>query len=253
MKSKRNKSPQELPYFYAPNIADTHYLSEEESHHLARVLRLVAGDEIVVTNGKGEAWHATVTESHPKRSLVTLLRPLPSTKSYQGAPLHLAIAPTKNIDRIEWLLEKCVEIGIQELSFLQTEQTIRNKMPMERLERLMISAMKQSQKWHATKLQSYDILHDFLQIVTKESGESQRFIAYCGVDNEKQELTQLLKPNTHSVIMIGPEGDFTPEEVKMAKTQGFKTVSLGEERLRTETAGLYAVMVHHIIHQLHQK
>lgn len=254
MKKKQYEAHKELPYFYAPNITEVPLLNEEESRHLARVLRLTEGDEVIVTNGQGKAWKAIIEESNPKQSKIALQQLLTQTKTHQPAPLHIAIAPTKNIDRIEWLIEKCVEIGTKKISLIQTEKTVRNKIPQERLERLMISAMKQSQKWQATEIKCYRTLSEFLQDEKKYNPDKcQRFIAYCGIDKEKKELSLLLKPKTDTTILIGPEGDFTTKEVETAKDSGFLTVSLGEERLRTETAGLYAAMTHHIINQLQQK
>lgn len=221
--------------FYDPTIhADqqTHVLSEEESKHACRVLRLKEGDELAILDGKGSEFLTKITEANPKKCRVKVY-----SKRTEPAPpysIHLAIAPTKNADRIEWFLEKATEIGLTEVTLLLCKNNERKQTKDERFEKILISAMKQSKRLFLPKLNSLTPFKNFI------SENPNGLIAHC-FEDEKTTISNGFKLN-HCPILIGPEGDFTHEEVALALQNGYKTLTLGENRLRTETAGLYACM-----------
>ncbi len=222
--------------FYTPDISGISYqLSEEESKHCIRVLRLSKKDHIVLVDGKGGFYEAMIAEAHPKRCTVEVVNTIPE---YGKKPfyLHVAIAPTKNIDRFEWFLEKATEIGIQEITPLLCTNSERKNINDDRLGKIMVSAMKQSIKAYLPKLNPMIAFNKFIQ----QSLPADRFIAHCE-KQEKVHLKQVVKPLRDTVILIGPEGDFSHEEISAALLAGFRPVSLGESRLRTETAGVIAV------------
>jgi 16S rRNA (uracil1498-N3)-methyltransferase len=208
-------------------------LSEQESSHCARVLRMKTGDEIQVTDGNGHLFTGHIAVSHDKKTTVQVdstsqLPPL----SYE---LHLYVALTKHSDRLEWMLEKCVELGISSFTPLITQRTERKTIRVDRLESTVLSAMKQSLKTWLPKV--YEPVKYTEAISRPHSGI--KLIAHCN-DAARIVLPEL-KPEPITHIFIGPEGDFSPEEVALAMSNGFKGISLGDSRLRTETAGLAAV------------
>lgn len=224
--------------FYLTDLsAETVTLDEDESKHAVRVLRLAKGDELVLIDGKGTRATAVVDDDHPKRcSLRILSRQKESTG--RNFRLHLAIAPTKNTDRIEWFLEKAVEIGIDRLSLLHCEHSERVNYKIDRLEKIAVAAMKQSQQsW----LPQIDPLLSFGEFIRKIENVPQKFIANYPA-SEKKHLKSLIRPGQDILTLIGPEGDFSPAEIEAALQSGFTAASLGETRLRTETAALVAVM-----------
>ena len=221
--------------FYDPTINSTHKthtLSEEESKHACRVLRLKEGDEIALLNGNGFEFLARIIDSNPKKCTVEIV----SFKEEKISPysIHIAIAPTKNNDRIEWFLEKATEIGITDITFLLCSNNERKQTKDERFEKILISAMKQSKRLFLPKLNP---LTPFKVFVSKYP---KGLIAHC-YEGAKTTITTDFK-TTNFPILIGPEGDFTLSEVELALQTGYKTISLGENRLRTETAGLYSCM-----------
>ncbi|MCU0445272.1 MAG: 16S rRNA (uracil(1498)-N(3))-methyltransferase [Microscillaceae bacterium] len=230
--------------FYTQNIeASTATLSEEESNHCLKVLRKKMGDIVHFTDGKGKLYQAKIINNHPKQcqlQIIDVLTDLPRRAFH----LHLAIAPTKNIERMEWLLEKLVEIGIDEISFLHCEHSERKQLNISRLEKIAQSAMKQSLNLHLPIIQPLQKYGNFINAITAQ----QKFIAYLP-ETTPTLLKHQFEPATGYCLLIGPEGDFSPQEVKMALTKGFVPVSLGSARLRTETAGLVAC---HTIHLLYQ-
>ena len=238
-KSRDSQPSEDQPLFYAPLIPSSLTLPNEESRHLYRVLRLREGATIRVTDGRGSLYSATVTYPDPESSEIILNEELPSVPISQ-ASFHLAIAPTKNIDRIEWLLEKLTECGILHFHLVITERTIRNRVNTERLERILVSAMKQSLRSHLPSL----TLHDSLAAFLDTDLPPQRFIGYCADHIAKQDIHPLYRPNLSTTVLIGPEGDFTEEEVRLCLKHDFTPVSLDPSRLRTETAGLYVGMLH---------
>lgn len=224
-----------MTIFYSPDILTTSVLSEEESLHCAKVLRMKTGEEALIVDGKGGMFQAKIIAPHPKHTAVQIinhqLRITGRTSS-----IHIAIAPTKNMDRLEWFAEKATEIGVDEITPVFCRFSERKNINIERLEKILISAMKQSQKAHLPKLNPACPVQQLL----KQATESQKFIAHC-YDGEKQLLQQLYNKEESALVMIGPEGDFSQEEVTLALSNGFQPVSLGESRLRTETAGVVAV------------
>lgn len=243
MRAKRDdqRSLRDVPYFYQPDISETMTLSAEESAHAMRVLRMGVGEPIRITDGRGHLYEGTIGSTSKVITLHNLNEiELPTVSS---PPLHIAIAPTKNADRIEWMAEKLCELGLAKLSIVYTEHTIRRGFNLSRVEKIIVSAMKQSRKVWMTELNSYDSLEDFL----RSDLAPQRLIGYCGEEFERREAANLLERGRDSVFLIGPEGDFSPSEVAASIEAGFVPALFGRERLRTETAGLYAGMLHHIL------
>jgi len=220
--------------FFAEIREHEAFLNEEESWHCVKVLRRKEQDEVVVIDGKGTRAVGRITQAHPKQCVVAVSEKqfFEPTRSYR---LHLAIAPTKNIDRIEWLIEKAVEIGIDEISFLKCHNSERTVIKTDRIQKIIDSAVKQSLQYYMPALHG---LTDFNAFVSNDAAQV-RLIAHCDEDN-KQHLKAHCKPGQAYSILIGPEGDFSQAEIGLAKQKGYLPVSLGESRLRTETAGLYA-------------
>lgn len=228
--------------FYAPDIESDAELSEVESGHCCRVLRMKCGDLVEVVDGKGHAFECRILDAHPKHTSLEII-------SKVEEPLHwtprvtLALAPTKNMDRMEWLVEKAVEIGVNRLVFLDCAHNVRRVVKRERIEKIMVSAMKQSLKsW----------LPDFVEMIDigkfMESDTSRcKYMGYCSSEIERKEFAREYDGFSDVTIMIGPEGDFTSEEVECAIGHGFVPVTFGDTRLRTETAALYALCSLHTI------
>ena len=224
-----------MQLFYVPNISGTEvFLNETESKHAVRVLRLREGDKVQVIDGVGGFYKTEISEVHPKRCKLQITQTIKNFEK-KNFKLHIAIAPTKNIDRFEWFLEKCTEIGIDEITPLLTEHSERKVIKPERLEKILVSAMKQSLKAYLPKLNE---LKSFKNLIAN-SGSSEKFIAHCN-EGEKKHLKNNITKGDNVLILIGPEGDFSPEEIELAKENGFKEISLGNARLRTETAGIVA-------------
>lgn len=226
-------SPRTGPLFYQPDLT-LPYLTPEESHHAVSVLRMRIGDRLEVTDGKGNLAGAELTSDEKRKAGIRILDSQQIPR--RDFSIHLAIAPTKNIDRMEWLVEKVVEIGVDKITFVKCAKSERPSVPMDRLNKLAVSAMKQSGQAWLPQLAGMIPLKDFLESAT----ESQRFIAHVDSGNPDHLFT-LAKPNGQCVVLIGPEGDFAPEELTVALAAGFRKVSLGTNRLRTETAGLVSV------------
>lgn len=207
-------------------------LTPEESFHCTKVLRFKAGQEINLIDGKGNFYSGMLTVVNEKKCLVNITSG-PKTQTKHPYYLHLVIAPTKNIDRMEWLVEKAVEIGIDEITFLRCKNSERTVIKEDRLIKIADSAVKQSLQAYIPKINPLVNFSDILK-----TNADLKFIAHCEEENKKHLKTFDLKNKT-SVVLIGPEGDFSKEEISAAKTSGFSEISLGENRLRTETAGLY--------------
>ena len=224
-----------MQLFYVPDISGAEViLNETESKHAIRVLRLKEGDEIELVDGKGGFYKARIQNANPKKCQLSIIESQ-TDFGKKDFHLHIAIAPTKNIDRTEWFLEKCTEIGIDEVTPLLSEHSERKVIKPERLEKILVSAMKQSVKAYLPKLNGLTKLSDLLSQAT----ETKKFIAHCN-EGEKPHLKNVVKPGDKVLILIGPEGDFSPEEVTLALEYGFEAISLGNARLRTETAGVVA-------------
>ena len=223
--------------FYAPDILQTLTLPEEESQHCAKVLRMKAGERIHIIDGVGGLYEAEILEAHPKRTQVSIIN---EQHEYGQRPfrLHLAVAPTKNIDRFEWFVEKATEIGFDELTPLCCRYSERKIIKPERIEKILVSAAKQSLKAYVPRLNAMTTFKDF---VTQQSSDinSKLFIAHC-YDLPKQHLLHACPLASDVVVMVGPEGDFSEEEVELALRNSFQAITLGESRLRTETAGVVA-------------
>ena len=224
-----------MALFYVPDIAERWELSEEEAAHCLRVLRLAVGDKLDITDGKGSLYKAEISSIQGKHCYVEAREVIEKPKNWRGS-IHIAIAPTKNIDRIEWLAEKATEIGLDGLTFLNCRFSERKVVKTDRIERIVVSAMKQSLKY--TKPVVGEMV-DFKKFVTAPR-EGAKYIAHCYDDSERVLLKDALREGEDATILIGPEGDFSPEEVELAVKNGFTPVSLGSSRLRTETAGLAA-------------
>ena len=211
------------------------HLDEEESRHLVTVLRRKVGDKLDLTDGRGFYYEAEIAETGKRHVLARILSTTPAAAE-TTASLHLAIAPTKQIERIEWLLEKATEIGIAEITLLHCQRSERDTVRLDRLEKVLLSAMKQSLRAQLPKLNP---LTRFQQFVSRAEAE-QKYIAWCA-DSPLAHLKTLLLPAKNALVLIGPEGDFSPEEVRLAEANGFVGAGLGAARLRTETAGLLVV------------
>jgi 16S rRNA (uracil1498-N3)-methyltransferase len=221
--------------FYTPDInSDTYILSEEESKHCIKVLRFQKGSVLNLVDGKGGFYDAIVEEPHPKRTKINILR-VHNNYGLRNHYLHIAIAPTKNIERLEWFLEKATEIGIDEITPIICERSERREVKTERLNKVITTAVKQSIKAFHPKLNDPQSFTDII-LKTKRTN---KFIAHC-VESEKFSIKDQFKPNSDYLVMIGPEGDFTPSEIDSAMSHKFIPISLGDSRLRTETAALEA-------------
>jgi 16S rRNA (uracil1498-N3)-methyltransferase len=219
--------------FYVPklNALDKEItLSEDESKHACRVLRLKIGDRIELLDGLGGIYQATIIDDHPKRCKLEILSfELSEQPDYQ---IHLAITPTKNLDRIEWLVEKVTEIGVTELTFIIGEHSERKEIKLDRIEKILIAAMKQSKRSYLPILNPVLTVKEFL------NNYQYGAMAHC-VAGEKKQLSQVIQSKNYP-ILIGPEGDFSKNEIALASEKEFDFINLGMNRLRTETAGLYA-------------
>ena len=220
--------------FYTPDIQTHAELPEEEAAHAVRVLRLQPGDEVMLTDGEGNFYRAEISTATHKRCLVRILETLPQEPLWSGH-LHIAMAPTKNMDRTEWFTEKATEIGFDELTFLNCRFSERKVIKTERISKILVSAIKQSLKARLPKLNE---MTDFNKFVTRPF-KGQKFIAHC-YEGEKPLLKEVIRKGEDALVLIGPEGDFSEEEVKKALENGFTAISLGKSRLRTETAALVA-------------
>ena len=228
-------------YFYVPDAATRQTLPDDEAIHAVRVLRLSAGDEIVLMDGQGTFYDAIVTETTQKQCSYTIKATLPQQPQWPGR-VHLAVAPTKMMERTEWLVEKATEIGIDELSFLDCQFSERRIVKLPRIEKIVVSAVKQSRKaW-------MPVLNEMIPFGTfiRQPREGRKYIAHCYEEIPRTYLfDELRNPSneTDATVLIGPEGDFSFDEVRQAVEAGYTSVHLGTSRLRTETAGLSAVMM----------
>jgi len=230
--------------FFAPDISLNPQLPEQESLHCARVLRMQEGDTLTVIDGKGAFYRCTLVQAHAKRCLVQVNERIDAPKSW-NFDLHIAFAPTKNMDRNEWFIEKATEIGTDCFTPLLCRFSERKEIKTERLEKIAISAIKQS---HQAMLPKINEMTPFDSFITQPFS-GQKFIAHC-YEKPKTPLAQLYKKNENALILIGCEGDFSETEIEKAIQHGFQPVSLGKNRLRTETACLAAVHTIHVVNQL---
>lgn len=248
-------------YFFCPDATAKDELPEEEARHASKALRLGRGDEIVLIDGKGWFHKARVAEINPRVCRYEIYKSEKRRPAWKGRA-HLAVAPTKNAERTEWLAEKAVEIGIDELSFLDCRFSERHTLRLDRIERIAISAVKQSRKAFLPKING---MMPFGKFVRERGRDGARYIAHClgcdtdcggngsraAVPNGRLNLPAAMESGDITVL-IGPEGDFSEEEVRLALSEGFVAASLGSSRLRTETAALYAVMLMNLKNSLHE-
>ncbi len=225
-----------MAIFYQPDLtADLITLSEEESKHAIRVLRLRMNDRVELVDGMGMRCEADVIDEHPKRCTLAIRSRKQEEKPYSHR-FHLGIAPTKHTDRMEWLVEKATEVGLERLVLLDCAHSERTQLKTERLEKIAISAMKQSQQAHLPQIESMQAF----ETIVGQKFEGQKFIAHC-YPTAKQHLHTVCQNGKDTLVLIGPEGDFSEAEVERAIQHGFIPVSLGETRLRTETAAFTAL------------
>ncbi len=231
----------ETRYFYVPDAASTNELPAEEATHASRVLRLESGDEVFLIDGTGCFFKAQLTLVTKGRCLYDIVERLPQEKTWNGR-IAVAMAPTKVIDRVEWTLEKATEIGIDEFSLLNCAFSERRNVKLERLDKIVVAAVKQSRKAWKPLLNDLQPFEGFVNRPRKGA----KYIAHCYAEIDKKDLYgELLQLNGDEevTILIGPEGDFSIDEVRLAMSKGYVPVSLGQSRLRTETAALAATMI----------
>ncbi|MDR2147461.1 MAG: 16S rRNA (uracil(1498)-N(3))-methyltransferase [Tannerella sp.] len=227
--------------FYAPEISQNPVLPEEESSHCARVLRLKKGDAITVTDGKGYFYKAVLQGVNSKQCPLQIIRTEYSTPDFTEN-IHIAVAPTKNIDRMEWFVEKATEVGISQITFMRCQHSERKEVNLSRIRKIAVSAMKQSQK---AILPEINEIIDFKQFINQNFNGT-KMIAHCE-NTDRQPIKTVYSKHTDTIILIGPEGDFTSEEIQIAINHGFIPITLGNSRLRTETAALTAFLAIHFI------
>ncbi len=224
-----------MQVFFAPNLKKiTYQLSDEESKHAAKVLRMQPGDEVVLIDGKGGLYYGIADEVDTKKTIIRIIEKI-EQYGRRSFKVHIAIAPTKNIERLEWFLEKATEIGVDEITPILCQRSERKQIKPERLEKIILSACKQSVKAYIPVLNELTNFTDFVN----QNDSMCKLIAHCG-DTPKPSLKNAIKEQNDITILIGPEGDFSPEEVALAIDMGYNEIHLGKSRLRTETAGIVA-------------
>ena len=230
--------------FYTPDLqTETYILNEDESKHSIRVLRLNQADTVNLVDGQGGFYTAVITDANPKKCALRIINHVPE---FGKRPfyVHIAVAPTKNLDRMEWFVEKAVEIGIDEISFLMCDHSERKNLNLDRLQKIAVSAMKQSIKAYLPRLNELQTFASFV----KQTDAATTFIAHLE-DHQRKSLI-LVTVSQKICILIGPEGDFSGQEIEMAYKQGIKPVTLGTARLRTETAALVACHTINLLHEI---
>lgn len=228
--------------FFTPDLKqDDFRLPEEESRHCTKVLRLKEGDVVHLVDGRGTFYTARLSSFTGRQCQVEIIR---EEKEYGRQPfyIHIALAPTKSMDRLEWFVEKATEIGIHEISLLQCQRSERKQVNLDRLEKIAVSAMKQSVKAYQPKINALIPYKVFLNTTLPKKS----FIAHLEEPN-RQSLKEVFSPKDTYCVLIGPEGDFTPAEIEAAYGQGIRPVTLGSSRLRTETAALVACHTLHVL------
>ncbi|MDR0823729.1 MAG: 16S rRNA (uracil(1498)-N(3))-methyltransferase [Prevotella sp.] len=231
----------EKTIFFTPDIQSNTELPFEEAQHCVKVLRKKEGDEILLADGKGFFYDAEIIQANPKHCIVNILKTMEQPKGWDFN-IHIAFAPTKNMDRIEWFAEKATEMGIDRFSPTLCQHSERKEIKSQRIEKILVSAMKQSQK---ALLPQLDEMQSFSKLLEQDFS-GQKFIAHC-YPQKKRSLKEAYKKGENALILIGPEGDFSEQEVEEAIKKGFQPVSLGESRLRTETAALAACHAIHVL------
>lgn len=228
--------------FYAPDIAATLTLPESDSQHSVRVLRMREGDSLEVVDGKGTLYTCTLVDAHPKHAAVEIegSRDLPLFWNHW---IIIAVAPTKNMDRMEWMTEKLTEMGVNRIIPLLCRHSERKEIKTERLEKIAVSAMKQSLKAWLPEISPMTPVKEVL----RGFKDYRRLICYCDESTPRTYIGHTYRPDEPIIVMIGPEGDFSPEEVELAVAEGWEPVTLGDTRLRTETAAIAACQTIHTV------
>ncbi|MFD2203578.1 16S rRNA (uracil(1498)-N(3))-methyltransferase [Shivajiella indica] len=237
-----------MQLFFHENTKDnTFHLPPEESKHLIKVLRKTIGDKVNFTDGKGCLYSCIIIDDNPRKTILKIdnRHYIPDDDFY----IHLAICPTKNTDRMEWMVEKITEIGVHEITFMYSEHSERNHIKIDRLEKKIIAACKQSLKTRVPKINQIRQMNELVQDKTFDT--FQRFIAFVDKENDRH-LIQKAEADRAYIILIGPEGDFSQQELELAFNNHFLPCSLGKSRLRSETAGLVAVHTLQLINQIKQ-
>ena len=247
----------ETRFFYDPQVSGE--LPQDEAKHATRVLRLAAGDELLLMDGQGSFFRAEITVADNHRCLYRILETMPQQPAWEGH-IHIAVAPTKLNDRMEWFAEKATEIGMDELSFLDCKFSERHVIKCERIDKIIISAVKQSHKAWKPVLNEMMSFDKFV----RQERKGDKFICHCYDEGDIKPLSQtlpqtegldkpflmdVLRRGVETTVLVGPEGDFSVDEVRLALRNGYRSVSLGTSRLRTETAALAAVHMMQIINQ----
>lgn len=234
--------------FYAPDITATLTLPESDSRHAVKVLRMGEGEELQVIDGRGNLYTCRLMDAHPKRAGVEIVechaQPLPWTQQ-----LTVAVAPTKHLDRMEWLVEKLTEVGVNRIVPILCDRSERRELKTERLEKIAVSAMKQSLKAWLPEMAGLTPLKEAL----KSFPASQRYVGYCDPSMERRDFSRAYRPEVDTMIFIGPEGDFSPSEINMLIDAGVQPVTFGDNRLRTETAALYGITACHVLDSLNSQ
>lgn len=234
--------------FYAPEIETRLVLPESDSQHAIRVLRMKQGDHLEAIDGRGHLFECVIVDPHSKHTGVEIISRTDQPLSWRQH-ITVAVAPTKHLDRMEWMVEKLTEIGVNRIIPLLCRRSERKEIKVERLQKIAVSAMKQSLK---------SVLPEILPMtpirqVVDGYRDCQRFVAYCDKDTPRLDLPHIYSPQSDVAVMIGPEGDFSPEEISHALESGWQPVTLGDNRLRTETAAIVACDTFHILDLLAQK
>lgn len=241
MKSSEERKKATDTLLFAPGLRDNPQLPEQESQHCIKVMRMKEGDRIDVTDGKGYVYECVIVQPHPKKCIVAILSEIHRPKSWHFN-LQVAFAPTKSNDRTEWFVEKATEIGIDRFTPISCRYSERKELKTDRLQRVAVSAMKQSQQALLPITDGMTAFEKFIE----QPFDGRKFIAHCH-RGEKESLSNLYERGENALIIIGPEGDFSEEEVQHAIEKGFEPVTLGENRLRTETASLVACHTFHVL------
>ena len=231
--------------FYSPDIENSLSLPPDESLHCSRVLRKKEGDEIIVVDGSGYSYRCAVTKADSRKTEVEIIEKVPVDKTWKNH-IRLVVAPTKNADRMSWLVEKAVEIGVDEIVFVDCDRNERHKLSVDRLRRNAVSAMKQSLKARMPEITELVRLKDFIS----RNREGEKYFGYCDEESEKVDFANSYSKGKDVTIVIGPEGDFSRDEVDSLKKAGYVPVTFGQSRLRTETAALFGLQAVHILNSL---
>ena len=234
-----------MQIFYAPDIfGDSYFLDEKESKHCIRVLRMKKGTEVRLIDGKGSLYHGIISNPDPKRCSIDITGKKADFEK-RDYSLHIAISPLKNPERFEWFIEKSVEIGVDEITPIICRNTEKPGIKSERVNNIIVSAMKQSLKAYKTVLNRICLFNEFIN----RDFTGCRMIAHCNDLFKRNKIPEVYSKNENAVILIGPEGDFSEEEIKSAVGKDFRSVHLGQSRLRTETAGVAACHSVYFINQ----